>query len=305
MCERSLRLKEDCIDQFAYHVLMVEQLYRDAHKYDIIHSHIDYFPYTVIRRMRTPCLTTLHGRLDLPDLIPLYREFADIPLVSISDAQRLPLPDVNWQATVYHGIPSDAFSLREKPGYYLAFLGRISPEKGPDRAIEIAKLFGMKLKIAAKVDASDRKYFEEEIAPLLDDPLIEFIGEISEKEKDDFLGNAFALLVPVDWPEPFGMVMIEAMACGTPVIAHPRGSIPEIVREGVTGSIVTTTQEAVEALEKLRDLDRAACRRYFEEHFTSSRMARDYIALYERLMGSRRSFPPRKEYSNERYYTSS
>jgi glycosyltransferase involved in cell wall biosynthesis len=234
--------------------------------------------------MAAHTLTTLHGRLDLPDLRPLHRKFPEFPLVSISNQQRLPMPPVNWAGTVYHGLPPDLLRFNPSPqGDYLAFLGRISPEKGPDRAIEIARRANMKIRIAAKVDGADRQYFEQHIRHLLDDPLVEFIGEIGEHEKSDFLGNASALLFPVNWPEPFGIVMIEAMACGTPVIAWPEGSVPEIIDPGVTGFLVRSMEEAVAALGETRRLDRFAIRRRFEQRFSAARMARDYVALYRKI----------------------
>jgi len=228
-------------------------------------------------------VTTLHGRLDIPDLVPLYKEFPQLPLVSISNSQREPLPWVNWQATVYHGLPKDLYHFRPQPGQYLACLGRISPEKGIDRAIEIARAVGIPLRIAAKVDKVDRDYFNTVIAPLLRDPLVEYIGEIGEDRKEDFLGHAQALLFPIDWPEPFGLVMIEAMACGTPVIAYSSGSVPEVMEEGSTGFIVHELDDAVEAVRRVPQLSRARCREVFEERFTAQRMAHDYLDVYQRL----------------------
>ncbi len=284
MCRSSLRLDRGCIDQIVHHVLMVEKVFQKAGEFDVIHSHIDYFPFTVMRLIRTPSVNTLHGRLDIPDLVPLFMEFSEIPVVSISNAQREPLPWINWQGTVYHGIPENLFTFREAHGGYLAFLGRISPEKRVDRAVEIAKRAGMELKIAAKVDRADREYFETVVKPLLNHPLVEFIGEIGQAEKDDFLGGAYALLFPIDWPEPFGLVMIEAMACGTPVIAYRCGSVPEVMEHGVTGFIVNDLDEAVRAVKRVSSLDRRRCRRVFEERFTSVRMARDYLEVYRRLI---------------------
>lgn len=283
-CRRSLRLDRNCIDQLAHHLLMLELVFKNTRYFDIIHFHIDYLHFPLTRRQKTPTLTTLHGRLDIPDLIPLYKEFKDIPVVSISNAQREPLPWINWQGTVYHGLPEDLYTFRETPGKYLAFLGRISPEKRVDRAVEIAKQVGMELKIAAKVDKIDQTYFESVIEPLLKDPLIEYIGEIGEGEKDAFLGNAYALLFPIDWPEPFGLVMIEAMACGTPVIAYRRGSVPEVMVEGVTGFTVTTLEDAVNAVERVSRINRKQCRQVFEERFSASRMAQDYLAIYQQLL---------------------
>jgi glycosyltransferase involved in cell wall biosynthesis len=228
----------------------------------------------------------LHGRLDIPDLVPLYQEFQDMPVISISNGQREPLAWANWQATVYHGLPVGMYRFREKPGNYLAFLGRISPEKRVDRAIEIARRVGMPLKIAAKVDPVDRDYFESLITPLLSNSLVEFVGEISDGEKDEFLGNAYALLFPIDWPEPFGLVMIEAMACGTPVIAYRGGAVPEVLEEGHTGFIVRGLEDAVEAVRDVAQLSRKRCREVFEERFTATRMAHDYVQQFERLIAS-------------------
>ncbi|MFY9559329.1 MAG: glycosyltransferase family 4 protein [Terriglobales bacterium] len=221
--------------------------------------------------------------MDIPDLQPLYERFADMPVVSISDAQRDPLPNVNWLGTVYHGLPQGQYEFHDQAGKYLAFLGRISPEKGVDRAIEIASLAGVPLKIAAKVDRADQEYFETKIQPLLNNPLVELIGEIGYPDKNDFLGNALALLFPINWPEPFGLVMIEAIACGTPVIAHPCGSVPEIIEEGRTGILVDDAQGAAKAVEHVSKISREGCRRRFEERFGATRMAKDYLAVYKRL----------------------
>ncbi len=284
---RALRLDPGCIDQLAHHIVMLEQVIRQASDFDVIHFHIDYLHFPSSRRQRIPHLTTLHGRLDIPDLVPLYREFKEMPVVSISNAQREPLPWLNWQATVYHGLPTDLYRFEGRCGEYLAFLGRISPEKGVDRAVEIARRSGMKLRIAAKVDRADREYFREVVRPLLSEPFVEFVGEIGEQEKNEFLGNAYALLLPIDWPEPFGLVMIEAMACGTPVIAFRRGSVPEIVEDGVSGYIVGNIEEAVEAVQRVPTLDRRRCRQVFEQRFTVERMASDYLRVYEGLREKR------------------
>jgi len=283
VCKKALRLDPECIDPLAHHILMVERVLSQAEEFDLIHFHIDYVHFPLFRRAAVPFLTTLHGRLDIPDLVPLYKEFRDMPLVSISHAQRKPLSWANWVGTVHHGLPADALPLQEG-GDYLAFLGRVSPEKGLDQAIQIAVRSGMKLKIAAKVDRADREYFEQEIEPLLDHPLVEFIGEIGNSDKPDFLGNSAALLFPINWPEPFGLVMIESMACGTPVIAYPFGSVPEIVAEGIGGFIVSTVDEAVEAVRKLKTFDRRECRRHFEVNFSDERMARAYLQIYEKLI---------------------
>ena len=281
---RSLRLDEECIDQLAHHILMLEKVFQAADDFDVVHFHIDYMHFPLSRRYNVPQVTTLHGRLDLPDLQPLYREYTDMPLVSISDAQRDPLKFANWEGTVYHGLPQDLYTFREQPGEYLAFVGRISPEKRVDRAIEIAIKAGMPLKIAAKVDDADRDYYEQNIKHLLDHPLIEFIGEIGEAEKNEFNGNAFAFLFPIDWPEPFGLSMVEATACGTPVIAFPCGSVPEIIEEGVNGFMVNSIDEAVAALDKVPALDRRRVREVFDERFSAPRMARDYVEIYKKLI---------------------
>jgi glycosyltransferase involved in cell wall biosynthesis len=280
---RSLRLDEECVDPLAHHMVMLDKVFKVAHCFDIIHFHIDYLHFPLSRRSGTPDVTTLHGRLDIPDLVPLYQQFPQMRVVSISDSQREPLPNANWQGTVYHGLPEDLYKFREGAGSYLAFLGRISPEKRVDRAIEIAKRTGMKLKIAAKVDKADEAYFEEQIEPLLNDPLIESIGEIGEDEKDEFLGNAYALVFPIDWPEPFGLVMTEAMACGTPVIAFPGGSVTEIIEDGVNGFICESIDDAVAAVEQVPTLSRRRCREVFEDRFSATRMAKDYVAIYERI----------------------
>ncbi|MCU1296257.1 MAG: glycosyl transferase group 1 [Acidobacteriaceae bacterium] len=283
---QALRLNPDCIDQLAHHVVMLEKVFSERQNFDLIHFHIDYLHFSFSRNEQLTQLTTLHGRLDIPDLVPVYQAFPEMPVVSISDAQRKPLPWANWKGTVHHGLPKDSFEFYPERGKYLAFLGRTSPEKGLDRAIEIAKHVGIPLKIAAKVDRGDREYFESCIKPLLDHPLIEFLGEIGYAEKNDFLGNALALLFPIDWPEPFGLVMIEAMACGTPVIAFPNGSVPEIVRNGVSGFTVRDTETAVRAIGCLDKIDRRICRKHFEQHFTSARMAQDYLKIYRQMVAA-------------------
>lgn len=288
-CPRSLRLAPDCIDQLAHHIVMLELVAKHAGQFDVIHFHIDYLHFPLSRRLSIPHVTTLHGRLDLPDLAPLYREFPEMPLVSISMAQRRPLRWANWVATVPHGLPPKLYRLREAQGNYLCFVGRISPEKRVDRAIEIARRLDMPLKIAAKIDKVDREYFDAIIKPLMNHPGIEYIGELGDSEKDELLGNAYALLFPIEWPEPFGLVMIEAMACGTPVIAYRQGSVPEVLDDGVTGYIVESMDEAVRATEAVATLDRRRCRQVFEERFTAARMARDYVNVYEQLIGQRKS----------------
>jgi len=280
-------------DFVASHVVMLDQVRRRAHEFDIIHFHVDLLQFAAFQDLTHKCLTTLHGRLDLPDFMPVFETFPQMPLVSISNSQRAPLPPyVNWLATVYHGLGRDLCPFYPDSGDYLAFLGRISPEKGPDRAIVTAKRAGIPLKIAAKVDKVDQVYFEDVVEPLLDHPLIEFIGEIGDDEKAAFLGNARALLFPIDWPEPFGLVLIEAMAVGTPVIAWPCGSVPEIVDDGVSGIIVDSVDEAVQAVKAVGALDRAAVRAHFEERFTAARMARNYVAAYRRLLATS-ARPPR------------
>jgi glycosyltransferase involved in cell wall biosynthesis len=282
---QSLRLDPGCKDPLAHHLLMIEQVAQEASEFDVIHYHIDYLHFPSTRRTRQRHVTTLHGRLDVPDLVPLYREFRDIPLISISDAQREPLPWANWQATVHHGLPGELYSFHEEPGSYLAFLGRISPEKGCDRAIEIARRAGLPLKIAAKVaEGPDREYFESIIRPLLREPGVEFLGEITEREKGPFLGGARALLFPIDWPEPFGLVMIEALACGTPVLAFPRGSVPEVLEDGVTALLGETIADLVRAVERIGEIDRRRCRETFERRFSDSRMGGDYEQVYRRLL---------------------
>lgn len=282
---QSLRLDRNCVDQLAHHILMLEMVARDAGAFDLIHFHCDYLHFPLSRRGRVPHLTTLHGRMDLPDVVPLYREFSDVPVVSISDSQREPLPWIQWMGTVYHGLPTNLYRFREQPGDYFAFLGRISPEKRVDRAIEIAHRTGIPLKIAAKIDSVDREYFEARIAPMLHSSLTEYVGEIGEREKDEFLGNARALLFPIDWPEPFGLVMIEALACGTPVVAYRRGSVPEVLDDGDTGFIVARPEDAVAAAERVGTIDRRRCRQVFESRFTAERMARDYVDIYRALIG--------------------
>lgn len=281
--EQGLRLDPGCRDPLAHYMIMLDKIVASAAEFDAIHFHIDYWHFPVSRHLGLPAVTTLHGRLDLPDLVPLYRHFRDMPLISISDAQREPLIWANWVATVHHGLPEALYSFRRPRGSYLAFLGRISPEKRPDRAIRIARRAGVPLRIAAKVDRVDQDYFDEKIRPLLREPEVEFIGEIGEGEKEAFLGEALALLFPVDWPEPFGLVMIEAMACGTPVIAWRSGSVPEVMGVGDTGYIVDSEAAAVEAVGKCYDHDRRHCRQVFEKHFTATRMVRDYVRVYRGL----------------------
>ena len=283
-CDTALRLRPGIIDGLAHHVVMIERVARMADEFDILHFHIDYPHFPVTRRGGWPNLTTLHGRLDIADLQPLYEEFGDMPVVSISDAQRAPLPHARWAGTVYHGLPPDTLVPGTGRGGYLVFLGRISPEKRVDRAIEIARRVGLPIRIAAKIDRADREYFDREIASLFGEPGVEYLGEIGESDKQAFLGDAAAMLFPIDWSEPFGLVMIEAMACGTPVVAWRSGSVPEIVEEGVTGCVVSSIDEAVSATKRALAFDRDRCRAGFERRFTAERMARDYVTLYESLI---------------------
>ena len=280
MCPRALRLDPDVRDAMAPIMLMLEQVRQRAAEFDVLHFHLDYWPFSLFSRQRTPFVTTLHGRLDLPELWPMYRNFPDARLVSISDAQRKPMPFSNWVGTVHHGLPIDLLRPLPAQQSYLAFIGRIAPEKRVDRAIEIAARAGAKIKIAAKIDRVDRDYFEQEIRPLFAQPHVEYVGEIADHEKSEFLSGAHALLLPIDWPEPFGLVMIEAMACGTPVIAFPAGSVPEVVEHGRTGFLVPDVAAAAKAVEQLPQLPREAVRRRFEERFSARRMAEDYVALY-------------------------
>lgn len=283
---RSLRLGK-AVDSLAHHIRMLEQVFQRAEEFDLIHYHIDYLHFPLSRRSSINHLTTLHGRLDLPDLPSLYDEFSEMPLISISDSQRKPLPQANWIETVYHGLPPSSFTFREKAEEYLLFLGRISPEKRVDRAIEIALRANRKLKICAKIDRADRYYFNKHIKHLLENPLIEFIGEVGHEKKNELLGGAAALLFPIDWPEPFGLVMIEALACGTPVIAFPCGSVPEILVHAETGFIVNEIEGAVEAVNRIGSIDRKRCRREFEERFTDRHMAEDYVRIYEQRLARR------------------
>ena len=290
----ALRLDSNVRDPIPYYMLMLDRVRKLAEEFDILHFHIDQFHFPLFRRMADRTVTTLHGRQDSPDLKPLFLGFSEMPLVSISNDQRQPIANANFVATVHHGIPTDLHKPIYNPrGGYVAFLGRISPEKRPDRAIQIARTLGIPLKIAAKVDKVDEAYFREQIAPLLGDPGVEFIGEIDERSKAEFLGEALALLFPIDWPEPFGLVMIEAMACGTPVLAFRRGSVSEIIDQGVTGAIVDTMDEAVRMLPRVIALDRHAVRRRFEQRFSSARMATDYVALYHSLL-EQSSIPERE-----------
>ncbi|THU36130.1 glycosyltransferase family 4 protein [Niastella caeni] len=279
----SLRLS-NCVDQMAGNILQLQEVMDRSHEFDLLHFHTDYLHFPVTRFCNKKTLTTLHGRLDIPELKPLYKKFNDVPVISISNAQRRPLPIANWVATVYHGLPVDLYQPGNGDGDYVVFLGRFSPEKRVDRAIEIAKRANIKIKIAAKVDKADERYFEKEIRHLLDQPHVEYLQEIGEAEKGPLLANAKALLFPIDWPEPFGMVLIEAMACGTPIIAYNHGSVPEIVDHGKTGFIVNSIEKATEALQNIHLISREDCRATFEKRFSNIVMAKNYVRLYERSL---------------------
>ena len=290
-CDKSLRLNHhECKDHLAHHFVMLDKVLQSVDRFDIIHFHVDYLHFPLAKLLNFPHVATLHGRLDSPDLAPLYGRYREMPLTSISLSQRKPLPWVNWVGNVYHGLPTNLLPLGNGSGKYLAFLGRISHEKRVDRAIEIAKRAGMPLKIAAKIDAADREYYKT-IEPLMDSAHVEFVGEINEQQKADFLGNAYAYLFPIDWPEPFGLTMIESMACGTPSIAFNCGSVPEVISEGVSGFIVSSIEEAVDAVGKAGDFDRAACRAEFERRFSAPSMAREYVKIYEALATPRPDQP--------------
>ena len=300
-CDTALRLNPSVKDALPYHIIMLEEVRERIDQFDLLHFHIDFLHAPMVRQLTARTLTTQHGRLDLPDLVPFYGMFRELPLVSISNNQRRYLPHANWVGSVHHGLPRDLLPFQPRSsGGYLAFLGRISPEKGPNRAIEIAARAGMPLKIAAKVDRVDQDYWDEFIHPMIKaHPNVEFIGEIDEHEKAAFLGDAAALLFPIDWPEPFGLVIIEAMACGTPVIALRRGSVPEIVEEGISGFIADTVEQATAAVCRVPSLDRAKVRSAFERRFTAERMARDYVEIY-RGLAPMRSKPLRAHTVNGR-----
>ena len=285
MCPEALRLSKVITNYDAPLTAMLEKAFSVADEFDIIHSHLEFLPFPLAKRCRTPTLTTLHARLDLPELVPVFRKFADLPVVSISDAQRAPMPWVNWQATIHHGLPKELYAPHAESGKYLVFLGRIAPEKGLDQAIEIAKRVEMPLRIGAKIDPTNAEYYHAVIEPLLDHPLIEFVGEVTDLEKDDFIGDAYAMLAPYDWPEPFGLVFIESLACSTPVIAYRRGSIPEIIDHGITGFVCETMEEMIQSVRHVSLLKRAQCRQAFEARFSTERMVRDYIKVYEQLVG--------------------
>jgi glycosyltransferase involved in cell wall biosynthesis len=281
ICARALRLNPEILNRDAPMTLLMEQALGKPGDFDIIHSHLDFIGFPLARRNPVPTVTTFHNRLDQPELEAVLREYAEMPMVSISNTQRNPASWANWQATVYHGLPKDLYSLHPNPGKYLAFLGRIAPEKRPDHAIELAKRVGIPLRIAAKVGAMDQEYFQTTIKPLLSHPLIDYVGEITDAEKHDFLGHALALICPYDWPEPFGLVLIEALASGTPVLAYRRGSIPEIIDDFSTGFICEGLDAMTTAIKGISEIDRQQCRRSFEERFTVERMVQDYLRVYE------------------------
>jgi len=298
---KALRLDASVRDPVPYYMLMLDRVRRHAGNFDVLHFHIDQFHFPLFRPIAGRTVTTLHGRQDLPDLLPLYVGFDDMSLVSISNAQRRPVPEANFAATVYHGVPASLHRpIAGRGGGYVAFLGRISPEKRPDRAIAIARKLGIPLKIAAKVDRADTNYFRTRIEPLLDGPGVEFVGEINDHQKTQFLGEAQALLFPIDWPEPFGLSMIEAMACGTPVLAFRCGSVPEIVEDGLTGAIVETVEEAIAALPHVIALDRTKVRRRFDQRFSAARMAKDYVSVYRSLLASSRCLDDKEQGTQRR-----
>ena len=284
-CPQSLWRNPDCRVTLPHHVRLMDMVFEDVSRFDVIHFHTDYLHFPLLRRYPCSNVTTIHGRLHASDLKPLFEEHVDAPLISISDSQRLPVPEANWAATVYHGLPRGLHNFRRRPDDYLAFLGRISPEKRLDRAIEIARLAGRRLKVAAKIYPEEQGYFAQVIEPLLKESrsFVEFVGEVGGREKDEFLGNASALLFPIDWAEPFGLVMIESLACGTPVVAWRNGSVPEVIEDGVTGFIVEDVAQAVRAVGDVAGLCRAACRKAFEQRFDASRMAGNYLDVYRRL----------------------
>lgn len=297
--DSSLRLSPYRADWLVWHSLLIDQVFEAAAEFDILHFHSDVLHLPLARRCPVPSLTTLHGRLDLPDLAPLFRRFAAHPLVSISESQRRPLPWANWLATVPHGLPEGLYSFHSQASDYLCFVGRVSPEKRVDRAIEIARACGKPLRIAAKVDTADQAYFDDCIAPLLSGADVTFLGEIGDAEKNELMGQASALLMPIDWPEPFGLVMIEALACGTPVIAYEHGSVPEVIEHGVTGYVVHNQAEAIAAARDIGRIDRRRCRRAFEERFTARAMAARYLSAYRAVLQTRAAAGPPQERSTD------
>ncbi|MCF6158490.1 MAG: glycosyltransferase family 4 protein [wastewater metagenome] len=282
--EKALRLDHGIENFYPYHIFEMGLVYERAKEFDIIHSHNDYLTFPFIRLVSTPTVLTLHGRLNIPDIQKVYKHYRDCNFISISNAQREFIPELNWTDTVYNGCPIEKFPFQQEPGDYLVFVGRISPEKGPVQAIEIAKRAGMKLVMVAKVDPYDKAYYEEKVKPLITPPFIEYVGEKGEEERNEIMKKAKALILPLDWPEPFGLVVIESLACGTPVITKNRGSMPEIMRHGKTGFICETLDEMVDAVQKIESIDRMACRRYVEENFTISHMVDRYEKAYNRLI---------------------
>lgn len=285
MCGEALRPSKVAVNYEAPLIAMVEKVFASATEFDLIHSHLEFIPFPLARRCRTPVLTTLHARLDQPELIPLFRKFTDLPVVSVSEVQREPMPWINWQATIHPGLPKSLYTPQFNHGQYLVFLGRVAPEKGLERAIEIAKRAEMPIRIGAKIDTQHAVYYKSVIEPLLDHPLVEFVGEVTDIEKDDLLGDAYALLAPYAWPEPFGLALIESLACGTPVIGSRCGAIPEIIEHGVTGFLCETLEEMIQSTRHVSLLDRTRCRQAFEARFTSERMAQEYLSVYRNVLG--------------------
>lgn len=298
MIDQALQFNPE-VEVTALHTAMLEDIYNQADQFDVIHSHIDYLTLPFVDRTTTPTVLTLHGRLDKPEWDSVFHAYADANYVSISDSQRTDIPDLNWVATVHHGVDVDGFKYYPTQGKYLAFVGRMSPEKRPDIAIEVAKRTGIPLKIAAKVDAKEKPYFESAIKPLLAHPLIEWLGEVDEMGKRELMGNALALILPIDWPEPFGMVFIEALACGTPVLTCPRGSVPELLTDGVTGHSGCTVKELVKAVDKVKSISRIGCRRYAKRRFDMRRMALEYVNVYSKVQGRRALFPTPEPFAPE------
>jgi len=300
ICPEALRRSNTVTNYDAPLITLLNRVFNSIGEFDVIHSHLECIPFPLTRHCRVPVLTTLHARLDLPELLPLFRKFADLPLVSISDAQRDPIPWANWQKTIHHGLPAHRYQAHPESGKYLVFLDRVAPEKGLDQAIAIAKQVGMPLRIGAKIDPADLSYYHTVIEPLLDHPLIEFVGEVTDREKDDFLGDAYALLAPYDWPEPFELVFIEALACGTPVIAYRREAVPEIIDHGVTGFACETMEEMVRSVGHVAFLNRADCRHAFDARFTAQRMVQEYVDVYEQLLGITPSRPAMRDAETSR-----
>jgi glycosyltransferase involved in cell wall biosynthesis len=284
---RALRLTRPRPEPFPAYALLLDALAQAASDFDVVHCHTDWLHLPLLDAIEVPHLTTIHNRLDTPDLPPVIKRFAAVPLISISDHHRIPLPSANWLGTVYHGMPVDMLQPRYEPGEYLAFLGRLTKEKGPEVAIALSRASGVPLRMAAKIPRLETRYYKERLQPIIDGQHVQLMGELDDAAKGEFLRRASALLFPIDWPEPFGLVMIEAMACGTPVIAFRRGSVPEVIDDGVTGFIVDNEEQAIAAIHRVRDLDRRKVRATFEQRFTARRMAEDYIRLYQRILRRR------------------